>query len=337
MRRTIATIATALAVGVALLAPTPARAAGPGVPLPAPFVVPTLEHDRLDLRVDSYVGRVTASPPSRPSSAAGLVRASAEGTILVPRLLYVGVALPFGGALPPDGGLAPGEAGSPSGVRTMLGNLEASVRATFPLPESLKIGFVLAATLPTARYDRDARGDRSAVDAFASLDPTNYPQFLVDRIGLRPAGDVRIVRGSLVIQGRHGIDIFIDTRGRETVKTAGRLALHVGWLLRRDTEVSVEAAQTYFISSDDPITTGGAAAAFAQRYRISDGHRSYIAAGPGIRFSLGEFDVGGAILTNISSPLSPVADDFIGLTLSVIGHAGSRPLPLPCPLFPSSC
>jgi hypothetical protein len=326
-RRTIA----AFAFGAAQLASTAARAepsapgrSSDGVPLPAPFVVPTLEHEHLDLRVDSFVGRVSASPPSRPSSVAGLVRASAEGSILVPRLLYVGIALPVGGALPPDGGLAPGEAAPPSGVRTMLGNLEGSVRATFPLPESLKIGFILAATAPTARYDRDARGDRSAVDAFASLDPTNYVQFLVDRIGLRPAGDLRIVRGSLVIQGRHGLDIFIDARGRETIKTAGRLALHVGWLLRRDTEVSLEAAQSYFISSDDKIATGGPAEAFAQRYRISDGHRSAIAAGPALRFSLGELDVGGAVITNIASPLSPVADGFLGLTLSVIAHVGRR-------------
>src|SRR5690606_11382998 len=117
--------------------------------------------------------------------------------------LYLGAVYPLAIAIPPDGALSKGEVGRPAGRRVLPGNVEVTLRAVFPLPTSLEIGFGVGAVLPTATFDRD-RADRSAALAAASLDPTNVSWFLPGRIALRPAGDLRIRRGALVLQGRHG-------------------------------------------------------------------------------------------------------------------------------------
>jgi len=305
---------------------------GAGLPaprLPAPFVLPELTHPKFDARVDWFLGRLSVRDADRPSavqsssSIAAIARASVESSIFVPRRVYVGLTYPFAVAMPPDGGLSVDENARPSGRRSMLGNVEGHVRAVFPLPTFLEIGFTLAVVAPTATFNRAHRPNRSATDAAASLDPTNQVHFLPGRVALRPAGDLRILRGPLVIQARHGIDILIDDIGIDSVKVAGRLLGHAGLLVRRDLEVSVEASQVYFIASDEKVTGApGPDTAFAEKYRISDEHRSALTIGPGIRFSYADVDFGAQLITNFGAALSPVTDQFVALRLSIIQHIG---------------
>ncbi len=301
------------------------RVGGLVVPrLPAPFLLPELMHPRLDVQMDWFVGRLSPESSSRSAAVAAIARPSIEATILAPRRLYVGATYPFASALPPDGGLAPGEAGQPSGRRTILGNVEGHIRAVFPLPTRLEIGFILAVVAPTSAFNRADRPNRSAVDAVSSLDPTNYVHFLPDRVGLRPAGDLRIVRGRFVFQGRHGIDILIDNEGIDRAKVAGRLLGHVGFLARPDLELSVEASQIYFFTSDDKVMgEPSAERAFAEKYRVSDARRSAFTIGPALRLSFRDVDAGVALVTNLGDPLSPAAAGFIGLRISLVGHVGS--------------
>ena len=327
---------TALATTLASTVVLPVRAetpidpprlrAGPPPPrLPAPFILPELSHPWFDVRMDWLLGAVSPEDAGRPVAVAAIARPSVEATILVPRRIYVGVTYPFAAALPPDGGLTPGEDDRPSGTRTIFGNVEGHVRAVFPLPTWLEIGLTLGVVAPTSTFNRSHRPNRSAVDAVSSLDPTNYVHFLPDRVGLRPAGDLRVLRGPFVFQGRHGIDILIDDEGIDRAKVAGRLLGHVGYLARPDLEVSIEASQIYFFASDEKVNGAAATAerAFAERYRISDDRRSAFTIGPAMRLSFREVDLGMAVVTNLSDPLSPAAAGFVGLRVSVIGHIGS--------------
>lgn len=300
------------------------RAGIPAPRLPAPFVLPELSHPWFDVRMDWFVGALAPETAGRPTAVAAIARPSVEATILVPRRIYAGVTYPFASALPPDGGLAPGEVGRAASARTILGNVEGHVRAVFPLPTWLEIGFTLGVVAPTSAFNRSHRPNRSAVDAVSSLDPTNYVHFLPDRVALRPAGDIRVLRGPFVFQGRHGIDILIDDEGIDRAKVAGRLLGHVGYLARSDLEISVEASQIYFFASDEKVDGGAPSAerAFAEKYRISDQRRAAFTIGPALRLSFREVDVGAAVVTNLGDPLSPAAAGFVGLRVSVIGHVG---------------
>jgi len=294
--------------------------------LPAPFVLPELSHPRMDARLDWFIGRIAPELPSRPTAIAAIVRPSFEASILVPRRLYVGLAWPFASALPPDGGLAPGEAGEPSGRRVLLGNIEGECRLVLPMPTSLEIGFHLGVVVPTSPARSDVRADRSAIHAVSTLDPANYAHFAPDRVGLRPAADVRIVRGPIVFQGREGLDFLIHAEGTERIKVAGRLLAHLGYVPRRDIELSIEATHLYFLSSEDRITGElTPERAFAAKYRISDGRRSATTIGPAVRFSLRDVDVGASLVTNLGDPLSPASVGFVVLRVSVVGHIGPRP------------
>jgi hypothetical protein len=292
-------------------------------PLPSPFLLPELAHPGIDLRVDGLLGRLVPEGNDRTAAMVSVTRVSVEGSILVPRRLFVGLLYPFASALPPDGGLSAGEPGRPAGQQLLSGNIEGHLRAVFPLPTSLEIGFGLSVVAPTATTDRD-RASRSAALAASSLDPTNMTLFLPGRVALRPAGDLRIVRGPLVLQGRHGIDIMIDGLGIESATVAGRLLAHAGWLVSGDLEVSVEASQLYFFASEEKVD--GAQSfeqAFSEKYRITDRRRSALTIGPGIRYSTREVDVGASLVTNLADPLSPASVGFIGMRLSVIGHAAT--------------
>jgi hypothetical protein len=322
-RRRIATAVAGALLVVATATAGEAHAGGPSDDrraLPAPFALPDLSHPRFDASISWTVGRLSPEASDRPGVIGAIVRPALEAGLL-PRRLFVGATYPFMAGLPPDGGLAPGEIGRPAGTRTLFGNVEGHVRAVFPIPSAMEIGFVLAVVVPTATFERNRRPNRSVIDAVASFDPTSYVHFLAERVALRPAGDLRIVRGPVVVQGRHGIDLVFDTSGTDRVRASGRLIGHLGFLLRPDIEASVEATQSYFFSAADEVAAGGGPeAAFAERYRIRDGRRSALTFSPGIRFSLREVDVGAAIITNLRDPLSPVTSGFIALSLSVIGH-----------------
>lgn len=290
--------------------------------MPAPFVLPDLAHRGLDIHLDTFVGRLSARPGFvRTTAPAAILRPELEANLFIKRRFYFGVALPIGFAMPPDGGLVAGEPGRPAGMRQFAGNLEVHARTVFPLPTWLEIGFVLGAVLPTGAFDRNNRPNRSAVDAINTLDPTGYASFLPGRYALRPAGDLRIRRGSLVFQGRHGLDILLDHESIEKARLVGRLVGHLGYLARPDVEIAVEASQVYFLSSDDKATTGTTPELqFAETYRVRDGNRSSITIGPSLRAMTRHFDYGVAIISNLADPLSPVADGFVGLRFSVIGH-----------------
>ncbi len=329
-------LAGALLLGVISLG-NPARADDTRVPrlpselplprLPAPFVLPELSHPRLDARIDWIVGRMSPQNSARPSSTIALARVSGETSIFFPRKLYVGFVLPYGAALPPDGAVPPGYEGEvrPSGIRSALGNLEAQIRAVFAMPTFLEYGFLLGVVAPTARFDRNFAPNRSATEAAASVEPTDFVHFLPGRVALRPAGDLRILRRSFVFQARQGIDIMIDGKGIERARAAGRLLLHLGYLARPDLELSIEATQIYFFFSDDKVTTANGerltvGQAIESQYRINDDRRTAITVGPGLRYALRHFDVGGAIVTNLVGPLASAGDGFVALRLSLIAH-----------------
>jgi hypothetical protein len=295
--------------------------------VPAPFVLPALTHRRLDLRLDWLVGRMAPLDETRPGSAVALVRASGEARITRRHHVYVGFLLPFGAALPPDGAVPPGAEATvrASGLRGAVGNVESWIRAVFALPAWLEIGFGLGVVAPTAQFDRNFPPNRSATEAVASLEPTDSVHFLPGRVALRPAVDIRILRGPFILQAREGLDIMIDDKGIERARTAGRLLAHLGVLARPDLEVSLEATQiSYFFSDDKPAEATGTAlspsAAFDEKYRVSDERRTAYTIGPGVRFYHSHFDFGVSTLTNLFHPLSPAVDSFLALRFSVIAR-----------------
>jgi hypothetical protein len=294
--------------------------------LPAPFALPELTHSRLDLRMDWLVAHEVARDPSRARAVGAIARPSVEGRLRTTPALFLGLTWPIAAALPPDGGLARGEAAPASGSRALLGNVEGHVRAVFTLPTWLEMGFTLGLVAPSASFERSDRGARSAEAAAVSLDPTSFPQFLPGHFAFRPAGDLRVVRGPFVFQGRHGLDVVIDDQAIEDAKVSGRLVGHVGWLARRDLEVSLEASQTYAFGTDPPDAGGGSPAdrAFRAAYRTSDAHRAAIVFGPGVRYATPEVDVGVALVANAGAPYSPVVGEVIGLRFSVVGHLCPR-------------
>lgn len=290
--------------------------------LPAPFTLPELTHGRFDARLDGTLGTERPTDPTRPHSVAAIVQPSFEARLRVPRLLFLGLDVPIVAALPPDGGLAPGEVARANGTRTLIGNVEGHLRAVFTLPMWIEVGFTLGIVAPTASFDRGSRPARSVATAAASLDPTSQVQFEPGRVAFRPAGDLRIVRGSFVVQGRHGYDVVVDDKALESAKVVGRLVGHVGWLASPDLEVSVEASQSYSFVSEPPDAGGGTPAdrAFRATYRVSNERRAAVMYGPGIRYVTRDLDIGAMLVTNAGEPLSPVVGAFWGLRVSVIGH-----------------
>ena len=304
----------------------PAFAEDHSIPrLPAPFLVPDLTHDRFDAQLDWTLGRLTPERGDRPGAFGGILRTSIETGIL-PRRLYLGTTLPIASALPPDGGLAPDEQARPGGVRTLVGNIETHIRAIFPLPSMMEIGFVLGVVAPTATFDRGFRPNRSVAEAVASFDPTSYVHFLPGRVGLRVAGDARLVRGPFVFQGRHGFDVLIDDQGIDSARVAGRLVGHVGFQITPTLLAGIEGSQIYFFASDDEIVgTASPENAFAEKYRISDDHRASFTVGPTLRYAARDFDIGAALVTNTQRPLSPATDGFFAFRFSLVTHIGKAP------------
>jgi hypothetical protein len=276
--------------------------------LPAPFVLPDLSHPFFDVRVDGIVGSVAPSLGNSVPVAAA--RAEIEGSVFLRRQLYLGLAVPYGAAPAIDREAS-------GGRRDFLGNAEAHVRVVFPMPTSLDFGFLLGLMLPTAAFDRGSRDNQSASAVAASVTPSDVIHFLPGRFAFRPAADARVLRGPLVVQARQGIDIVIDEAGVDRVRTVGRLLAHVGVLVRRDVEVSMEASQVYFFASDDSPEI---ADPFAERYRISDDRRSAFTVGPGLRFSFPDLDVGVAASTNVGRAFSPAADGLVAARLSLVAH-----------------
>jgi hypothetical protein len=260
--------------------------------LPPPFVLPELSHPSWDVSVGWLVGVAAPARADHVSPALGLARATAEGDVIFPRRLYVGLTLPVASALAPD---------ESSGTKTVFGNVEAHVRVVFPLPTWLAFGGVLGIVAPTSRYDHGT-GAEAASTMAASLEPTDAVHFAPDAFAIRPAMDVRVLRGPFVVQARQGVDIVLDTGGGRAV-TSGRFLAHVGLRLKRDVEVSIEGTQAYFFDE-----------------RVSDQRRAAVTIGPGARLSLGAVDVGAAVLTSLFEPLSPDIDRFVAARLSVVAH-----------------
>jgi hypothetical protein len=260
--------------------------------LPSPFVLPELSHPSWDLAVGWLVGAGASAHEGRTPPALGLGRATVEGDVLFQRRLYVGATLPIASALAPDGA---------SGAKTVAGNLEAHVRVVFPLPSWLAFGAVLGVVAPTARFGRET-GASAAATAAASLEPTDGVHFAVDAFALRPAMDVRVISGPVVVQARQGLDVVLDTSTGRAV-SIGRFLGHIGLRVKRDLELSVEATQAYFFDE-----------------RVSDAHRTAMTIGPGARLSLGAVDIGAAVVSSVFDPLSRDLDRFVAARFSLVAH-----------------
>ena len=286
---------------------------------PAPLVLPELTHPRNDVGLTWNVGRGTNAVEGQPNAALGLARFAIEGRLVEKRRFYAGITYDYAAALPPDGGAdldAPGSAPNSKGLKSAFGNAEAHVRAAFPLSPGLVSGFELGAVFPTATIDRNGAA-RSAMLAASSLLPTDYVHFLPGRMALRPAGDLRIVRGPFVFQARQGFDIMFDVTGHERVRTAGRILAHLGVMPTPDVELSVEASQIYFFFTEDPPNPPNPA---VERYRISDDRRTAFTVGPALRVSFTNLDIGAGVVTNLFDPLSPALGSLLALRLSLIAH-----------------
>jgi hypothetical protein len=323
---------------VALLMPSQARGdippSGVVVPrLPAPLVLPDLVHPRTDLTVAWTTGRGVADAAARTNTALALLRLQFEASVFR-RTIYGGITYDYAGALPPDGGRSlddtpPGVAAI--GKRGAFGNVEPHVRAVFPLSEGLVYGFALGAVIPTATIDRNGPA-QSAMLAVASMEPTDYVHFQTGRFALRPAGDLRIVRGPFVLQLRQGFDVVIDQAGINDARMAGRILGHVGVAPTRAFEVSIEATQVYFFFTEEPAPAPDSSLplpvkeeierrnAARERYRVSDDRRTAFTIGPSLRLSFREVDLGLGLVTNVFAPLSPALDSFVAARASLVAH-----------------
>lgn len=259
--------------------------------LPPPFVLPELSHPDWDLAVAWLVGAGTSERADRPTSALGLLRLSAEGDVVFPRRFYIGGEAPFAGGPSQDGS---------GGTKTLLGNVDLHARVVFPLPSWLAFGAVFGLTLPTAQFKRDTAASEAAL-AVAALEPTDLVQFKAGTVGFRPAMDMRLLRGPIVVQARQGIDVALDSSGKAA--TVARLLGHIGVRIRSDFEVSLEATQLYQFDE-----------------RVRDDKRTAMTVGPGARLLLPGVDIGVAIVTNLYAPLSPALDQFVAARISLIVH-----------------
>lgn len=302
--------------------------------LPAPLVLPELTHPRNDFALTWTVGSGSTEYAERPTSAVALVRAWFESSIFARRRVYAGVTWDYASAMPPDKGVdlddvlpAPRTTGMTGG----FANVEAHVRGIFPLTEGLAFGFGLGGVLPTSVVSRDGP-TRSAMLAAASLEPTDYIHFQPGRYGIRPWGDLRIVRGAFVLQARQGLDFMIDDAGLERARTAGRILVHAGFAVTRTLELSVEATQIYFFFTEEPsapvdeaLSPEARAAAerrvaVRERYRISDDRRTAFTIGPSLRLSFPNVDFGLGLVSNLFGPLSPALDSIVAARVSLVAH-----------------
>lgn len=260
--------------------------------LPAPLSMPELGHPDANVGVEWTTGYGFPTR-DRVASALGLVRATFETWVGPHRRLYVGGTLPIAAGLPPDG------SGS---SKVVFGNLEGHVRVTFPQPTWLAFGATLGVVAPTAMFPRTGPAASASLAAI-SFDPVDLSYFTPGIVVLRPAYDVRIIRGRFIFQARQGLDIAIDTAGLRHASTNARLLAHFGVLARRNLEVSLEGTQLYLFGTDVP-----------------DKHRNAITVGPTVRYTMGKVDLGLGVVTNLFSALSPAVDQIVGLRFSVIGH-----------------
>jgi hypothetical protein len=280
------------------------------------------------------VGRGATDYSDRPTSGIALVRGWFETSILSPRRIYTGVTWDYASAMPPDKGIdlddklaAPRTTGMTGG----FANVEGHVRGVFPITEGLAFGFGMGAVFPTSVVERDGPS-RSAMLAAASLEPTDYVHFQPGHYGIRPWGDLRVVRGAFVLQARQGLDVMIDDAGIERARTAGRILAHAGFALTRAFEFSVEATQIYFFFTEEPDRPVDAnlppaervaaerRLAARERYRISDDRRTAFTIGPSLRLSFPMVDLGLGLVTNLFDPLSPALDSFIAARASLVAH-----------------
>ncbi|MDB4944589.1 MAG: hypothetical protein JWP97_4123 [Labilithrix sp.] len=258
--------------------------------IPPPFVLPELSHPDAQLAITWMLGVGTPEDPSKPRSTLALGSASFEGSWIFPRRMYFGVTLPFASALAPDG----------TGSKTLLGNVELHARVIVPLPTWLAFGAFLGVVAPTSIYEPGSSAHAASLDAIA-LEPTELPHFTPQQVTLRPAVDLRVLRGPFVVQARQGLDIGIDFDGRS--RTYGRFLGHVGVLIKHNFELSLEATQLYQFDERTP-----------------DDKRTAMTIGPGARILLHGVDLGLGAVTNLFAPLPSALDHFYALRISLIPH-----------------
>lgn len=261
--------------------------------LPTPFTLPELSHPDFDASLDWTVGTATPENPSRGPSTISLVRASGEARLGPLRRVYIGATLPLAAALPIEGTGA---------SRALLGNPEGHIRVVFPMPSWLAFGAAFGATVPTASFTLQSGSEQAALAA-ASLEPTELVQLSPGTVALRPSIDARLLRGPFVLQVRDGVDLVVDSVGGLGARTLGRVLGHAGLLVTQDLEVSIEASQVYFFATEVP-----------------DDRRAALTIGPGVRWSLGDVDVGLGGVTNLLAPLASGMDRFVAVRASLVAH-----------------
>jgi hypothetical protein len=306
-------IACSCSLAAACLAlPSPARAdllqAAAGVPVDVPdqpstlpppppsSALPDFAHSLTEIRLDGAMTNASSSSRSGQGTPIGLLYASAEAPVGSLSRFYVGGRVPLAVA-----------ATSGGGTKSVAGNLEGEVRLVFPLPISLAFGASLGVTVPTALFDRGTSAQEAAAAA-ASLDPTELSLFTPHGLAFRPAFDVRVLRGPVVLQLRDGADLLVDTT-RESFGAAGRIVAHVGAMPISNLELSVEATQIYFFTNGDVFGID-----------VSDAKRTALTLGPFARLAFHEIDVGVGAITNLQAPLAARLDRFIALRLSIVAH-----------------
>jgi hypothetical protein len=274
--------------------------------LPTPFSLPELSHPRFDAGAAWTIGGAIPERAGGRGSAIGLFRVTGETHVGLRRRLYLGVTIPLALARPID---------APSASGPMLGNVELQGRVVFPMPTWLQGGAVLGFTAPTARFDRNGP-EAEATRIASSLEPTDMVHFLTGRVAIRPAFDLRVLRGRFVGQVRQGYDVVIDGSGAGPVSSYGRLLAHLGFLASPDLELSLEATQSYLLSSTrSPPLAPIDGAAF-----VSPRRRSATTFAPGARFSFGHIDLGAQVVTDLIAPLATNVQRVLALRLSMVAH-----------------
>jgi hypothetical protein len=267
---------------------------GPVLP-PPPGTLPHFWHDRTDLTLDWLMS--SASIRGAGNESIGLLEPSAEVPIGELHREYVFARLPLAAAVTDR-----------AGTKMVAGNLELGGRLVFPMPSWLAFAASMGFVLPTARFDRGSPAQEAAVAA-VTMEPTEISLLTPNAFGVRPAFDVRLIRGPFVLQVRDGVDLAMDTARKWALTAAGRIIAHAGFVVLPKLELSVEAAQIYFFTNGD-----------VSGIDATDAKRTALTIGPFVRYSMGDVDLGVGATTNIQSPLATPIDQFVAARVSLALH-----------------
>lgn len=270
--KTAVVIQRALRAGVlaaACLAPAAAHAEGHRF-VPSPLALPTLDHARAELNVDTRIGFFHGDG-TRVSRDAAMVRHGYALEIpLLPRRVYLGAKYAFASGQ----SLAATGPGADTG-ETVSGNTEVSIRSLWVAPAGLAMGGGLDVVLPTAYYRPDTTaGDVAA--AARAMSPNDWLAFWQRAVGFRPAFDIRIRAAGFTFQLRQSLTFAVGVASGGDSSMVAEVGLYVGQQLGA-VQLGIEAAELYYL---DSLFTGTASTR-------TDGTRARVAFMPQMRFASG--------------------------------------------------